>query len=99
MFFFNFFDFVSTQSGVASECLKNIEKINDYQWPKVDAKYLILDSVKIVVQINGKKKDIIEAKSNLSEDELLNKVKDTSKIAKNLEGKEIIAISFLLMRL
>ena len=74
----------------ASECLKNIEKINDYQWPKVDAKYLIIDSVKIVVQINGKKKDIIEAKSNLSEDELLNKVKDTSKIAKNLEGKEII---------
>ncbi len=74
----------------ASECLKNIDKINDCEWPKVDAKYLILDSIKIVVQINGKKKEIIEVKSNLSEDELLNKIKANNKIAKNLEGKKII---------
>ncbi len=45
---------------------------------------------KIAVQINGKTKHILEIEDNLSKDSVLNLVKSTEKIKKNLSGKKIV---------
>ena len=43
--------------------LLNLEKMN---WPKYDESQLIENNVKIVVQINGKKRGLIETNRDIS---------------------------------
>ena len=44
------------------EELSNYKKIQTESWPKVDAKFLKIDEINLVVQINGKKRDILKVK-------------------------------------
>ena len=44
----------------------------------------------LVLQINGKTKQIIEINENFSKEMIMQKVKDNKKIKKNLLGKNII---------
>ena len=57
-------------------------------WIKEDVKKK--NNLKIAVQINGKTKEIIEVVDNLSEKEILEKVKNSEKIKKNIVEKEIL---------
>ena len=44
-----------------SECLEDIEKniSKNIRWPNIDKKYLIDENTNLVIQINGKKKDVL----------------------------------------
>ena len=47
------------------------------------------EKVKIVIQINGKKKDLIDTKKNLEENDLIEIIKQDKKVSKLLMNKKI----------
>ena len=52
-------------------------------------KMLESEKVKIVIQINGKKKDLIDTKKNLEENDLIEIIKQDKKVSKLLMNKKI----------
>ncbi len=83
----------------ASECIMDINEEIDAIWPKYDAKLLEKDKINFVVQINGKKRLIINEKKNISEKELLEIVKQNATMQKHLYEKKIIKVIFIQNRL
>ena len=83
----------------ANECLKEIGKEKIYSWPKVDKKYLISKFTNIVIQINGKKKDLIKTNIDITEDQLLEQILKSDKIKKYLINNKIIKKIFVPNRL
>ena len=79
----------------ASECLeKNNFKINEL-WPNYNEEILKDDHVNIVVQINGKKRDLINVERDTLEDSLLKYIKTKNNLEKYLEDKEPKKIIFI----
>ena len=78
---------------IANECWKKITKKQDLSqqaWPKIDLSSLNKENFDIVIQINGKKRAIINANNNESEENILSK----SLAIKNIQvilDKKIIA--------
>ena len=78
---------------IANECWEKItgkQDITLQEWPKIDDSFLHKESFDIVVQINGKKRAIINATNNESEESILSK----SLAIKNIQvilDKKIIA--------
>ncbi len=81
----------------SSECLKLI-KIENFMWPKFDEKIIEETEVNFVIQINGKKRGIINTNKVLEKD-LFNLVKDDTKINKYFENKKIIKTIFVQKKL
>ena len=79
----------------ASECLEDIGFQNEYNWPKHDEKALEEGKVSIVVQINGKKRSILNTKKGLGEAEILDYSKKDKNIFKYLDNKKIVKIVFI----
>ena len=73
----------------ASECIKGIGVEDSSVWPSVNEEFLIEKTKQIVVQINGKKRDLIEAKSNISESELMDIINKNKNLLKYFENKTI----------
>ncbi len=78
-----------------SECIeKNNFKI-DLNWPSYDENMLIEDNINFVVQINGKKRSIIEVERDISENDLLIKIKKDNNLIKYLQNKEPNKVIFV----
>ena len=73
----------------SNECLSQINSQEKITWPKVDDSYLIQNNYKIVIQINGKKRDLINSEKELSESELLGIINKNENVSKFLEEKKI----------
>ena len=73
----------------ASECIKDLNKDINYNWPKVDKQFLIDEKVKIVVQINGKKRAIIEEYKGINEKAIFEKIKRLDTFEKYIKNKKI----------
>ncbi len=79
----------------ASECLeKNKFKINQ-KWPEYDEEKLIEDKTKIVVQINGKKRALVETERDIEEENLLKILKNNNNLKKYLDKKKILKVIFI----
>lgn len=72
-----------------NECLQMINTTGQKEWPKFDEKLTIDEKVLFVIQINGKKKGLIQAKSGTNEDILLKKILEDKNLSKYLENIEI----------
>ena len=72
------------------------EKLN---WPIINKNYLQNENIDYVVQINGKKRTIIKAEKDLSEEKILNIAKNEKLLDKYLENKSIKKIIFVKNRL
>ena len=57
----------------SNECLEQLNVKDNISWPKVDKNFLLKKNYIIVVQINGKKKDLITIDKEIDEKELLKK--------------------------
>ena len=55
---------------LSSECLEQL-RIKNLTWPEIEEKFLIEETINIVVQINGKKRGIINVEKNISEESLV----------------------------
>jgi leucyl-tRNA synthetase len=75
---------------LVTECLSNFDEENKNIWPEVDKKYLEEEFVNIVVQINGKKRNLIKCKKDIEEDELIKIINVNKDLKKYFENKEII---------
>ena len=60
----------------ANECLGFLTKEKAI-WPKVSAEQIIENDVKFVVQINGKKRSLIDVKRDSDEKTILKKIQET----------------------
>ena len=65
------------------------DSVHIHSWPTYDEKLTISDKVKVVVQINGKLRDLIEMPADQSEEETKAMAQASDKIKAHLEGKEI----------
>ena len=72
----------------ASECLSDLT-IEEIKWPVVNKDYLKSSNYKIVVQINGKKRGIINLTNEVSESELIIKIKNNPLINKFINNEEL----------
>ena len=73
---------------LANECLENM-KITTLKWPKYDKKLLIEDTIPYVIQINGKKRAIINSKRDILDEHLLKIIYENENLKKYLFEKEI----------
>jgi leucyl-tRNA synthetase len=69
--------------------LGNKTSIHLESWPEYDETILAEESVSIVIQVNGKVRDIIPAKRGLPEDEVKAIALGNEKVKKEIAGKEI----------
>ena len=78
----------------SSECLKLI-KVENLMWPKFNEKIIEETEANFVVQINGKKRGIINTNKEIVEKDLFNLVKDDTKINKYFENKIVVKVIFI----
>jgi leucyl-tRNA synthetase len=65
-------------------------RIWEEPWPKADPELLASDTFTLVVQVNGKLRDQIEAASDAEKDELLRLARESEKVQAHLDGKEVV---------
>ena len=74
---------------LSNECYKNIDQTSVINWPTYDEAQTKDDFKTIVIQINGKKRSLINASLDLSENDLMRIVNYDQQIMKYLQSKEI----------
>ncbi len=67
----------------------NKESIHLQNWPKYDVKLTQSEKVKLVVQINGKLRDLIEAENNLTDEQIQQLAMNSEKVKPHLSGKTL----------
>ena len=72
----------------SNECLELIGEKN-IKWPDIDENIIREETFIVVVQINGKKRGLIETNSDKTEKELLDEIKKDDKLLKYFDNKEI----------
>ena len=78
-----------------SECLEELNDNKQQKWPIAENKFLKEEFCNIVIQINGKKREIIKFKINTSENEVITKIKDNEKLNSYLKDKEVVKKIFI----
>ena len=73
----------------SNECLEIMNIKEEISWPEIDESFLIEDNIKYIVQFNGKARKIIETEKNISEESLIIKIKEDSKLNNFLNNKNI----------
>ncbi|HKO36835.1 MAG TPA: leucine--tRNA ligase [Solirubrobacterales bacterium] len=65
-------------------------RVWEQPWPQADPDLLLSDTVTLVVQVNGKLRDRIEAPAEAPKEELLRLARESEKVAKHLDGQQIV---------
>ena len=73
----------------SNECLKIMKKTDQIIWPTYDESQLEESNVVIVVQINGKKRGIINTKKDIDESDLMKSIYNEEKIVKYFDKNKI----------
>ena len=79
----------------ANECLVDLGFEQNIKWPKYDKNLLEEEKINIVIQINGKKREVIKANKDTDEKEVLKLIKKNYKIQSLIEKKEVIRKIFV----
>ena len=66
------------------------ERVWEQPWPEANAELLASDTVTLVVQVNGKLRDRIEAPAEAPKDELLRLARESEKVARHIDGQQIV---------
>jgi leucyl-tRNA synthetase len=66
------------------------ERVWEQPWPEADPALLTADTVTLVVQVNGKLRDRIEATPEADRDQLLELARGSEKVGRHLEGREVV---------
>ena len=84
---------------IANECLNKSNFSGQISWPIIDKKYLNKETIEIVIQVNGKKRNLISIEKNLQEDQILKRIKEEKLIDKYLKSGELIKTIYVKDRL
>ena len=66
------------------------ERVWEAPWPQADQALLTSDTFTLVVQVNGKRRDQIEAAEGTPEEELLRLARESDGVKRHLDGGEIV---------
>tara|TARA_B100001173_G_scaffold135042_1_gene117290 strand:- start:9 stop:2537 length:2529 start_codon:yes stop_codon:yes gene_type:complete len=80
---------------LAYECLANLDCKELNQWPEIDKKIVENSEIKMIVQINGKTRDVLNVKRNLDETEIAGLVNKSIKANKYIMNKKILKTIFV----
>jgi leucyl-tRNA synthetase len=77
---------------LGAEAYEAIEgaRVWERPWPEADRSLLAADTFTLVVQVNGKRRDQIEADVDAPEDELLRLARESDGVQRHLDGGEIV---------
>ena len=73
----------------SNECLNVINKNYKLSWPSYDDSLLVENTTNIVIQINGKKRGLINANLDIEEEELLKIINQEGNLVKYFVNKKI----------
>ena len=82
-----------------SDCLADLGKEPFQEWPTIDKKILENKLIEYVVQFNGKKRATLVANKDISESEIIEKIKKNKNINKYFKKREINKTFFVKNRL
>ena len=82
-----------------SECLEEINGKNTISWPEANKDLLVEDKIDYVIQINGKKRAILNENRDIDQESLLTKIKTNKISQKYLKDKSINKVIFVKNRL
>ena len=80
---------------LTSECLDMFSSNIKITWPQINEKYIENKTSNIVIQINGKKRSIINLETDLEEEEVLEKIKNQKLIDKFIKDRKIIKTIYI----
>ena len=83
----------------ANECLLELNVKSKFSWPQYNESYIENDKINIVIQINGKKRAILNANKGIEEDEVIKIIKKEKIAEKYLIINKIKKIIFVKDRL
>ena len=75
---------------LANECLQNLNAKSSHKWPEILQKEITNLKIKLVIQVNGKTRDVIEIDRDMDEKKVINLIRKKDKIKNFLKGKEIV---------
>ncbi len=75
---------------LANECLQSLNSSKSNQWPKIKIETLNNPKTNIVIQTNGKTRDVVQLDKDMEEEEIVELVSKKTKVKKFLEGKSLI---------
>jgi len=77
---------------IGSEVFERLDggRVWERPWPQADPALLQSDTVTLVVQVNGKLRDRIEAPAEAPKEQLLELARRSEKVARHLDGKEVV---------
>ncbi len=80
---------------IAHECLSKLQCTDMSVWPKISEKTLQKVNINLVIQIDGKTRDVISVKKDLEKSEIEKLSKETKKVGKYLSQKKIVKTIFV----
>ncbi|MFA6963670.1 MAG: leucine--tRNA ligase [Patescibacteria group bacterium] len=75
------------------------DSIVNSAWPEADTKYLVADTIEIVIQVNGKVRDKLSVSSDISDDELKKSALNSPKIVEIIGDSEIAKVIVIAKKL
>ena len=75
--------------------LGNKKSIHLEKWPKYDKRLVVEDEFDLVIQINGKTRDVVKARKGISEEEARKLALESEKVKKFTEGRESRKVIFV----
>ncbi|MBD1157884.1 leucine--tRNA ligase [Pelagibacterales bacterium SAG-MED17] len=83
----------------SSECFEDLGYSDEINWPKANLSFVNKDKIDYVIQINGKKRAILNDNRDIDQESLLLKIKSNKIIEKYIKDKSINKIIFVKNRL
>jgi len=74
---------------LANECLKSLDLNKNISWPEINEKYIVEDKIKIVIQVNGKKRNIVIVDKDIEEKDIKDLIIKQKLIEKYTNNREI----------
>ena len=75
---------------LANECLQNLNAKSSHKWPEILQKEITNLKIKLVIQVKGKTRDVIDIDRDVDEKKVINLISKKDKIKNFLKGKEIV---------
>jgi leucyl-tRNA synthetase len=66
------------------------DRVWEQPWPEPDLGLLAREKITLVVQVNGKLRDRIEAAADAPEEELLRLARDSERVRQHIDGKQVV---------
>ena len=80
---------------LASECLSNLKCKDVNKWPIINKKAIDNANINMVIQINGRTRDVLNIEKNISEKDLEKLIKKDSKAKKYIINSKIVKTIYI----